>query len=119
VAAKRYAVLNKDGTVANVILIDGPLRDGFDPGYGAALLCLEGKSEVGADTWATVLDVAYDQMPEIGDTVDVKTGAVTKFVPQIFEQEQTKIDGSKETVMVASAPKVALTKEAPLVVEDK
>jgi hypothetical protein len=108
-SGKRYAVLDKDGKVVNHILIKDPLPAGYWPGYGAALVPLE---EVTFDVEGARLPVhvlKISDIPQIGDTLDVETGKLTKFVPEIKDEEITKEDGSKETIQVASAPVVKLS----------
>jgi hypothetical protein len=103
-SGKRYAVLDANGVVVNHILIKDPLPAGYWPGYGAALVPLENVTfdVEGARLPVHVLKIA--DIPQIGDTLDVNTGELTKFVPEIKQEEITKEDGSKETIDVASAP---------------
>lgn len=104
-AIKRYAVLDGNNKVVNHILIDDPLPKGYWPGYGKTLVPLEpvttSKGGAGLDV------VVFDKMPvipQIGDTIDLATGTVTKFVPQIITQKD--FDGTD--IQVASAPSVKL-----------
>lgn len=99
-AGKRYAVLDKDGLVVNHILISDPLPAGYWPGYGAALVPLE---EVTFDIEGARLPVhvlKIVETPQIGDTLDVETGKLTKFEPKII----TVKDDKGEDVQVTSAP---------------
>lgn len=99
----RYAVIDKDGKVVNHILIDDPLPKGYWPGYGAYLVPLE---PVDTSNGGAGLDViVFEKMtatPQIGDTLDIETGEVTKFVQVI-----TQVDG----IDVASAPDQKFTKD--------
>jgi hypothetical protein len=107
-AAKRYAVVDANGKVINHILINDPLPKGYWPGYGTNLVPLE---QVDLSNGGGGLDiVTFDKwpvIPQIGDTVNLATGAVTKFVPEMIMQK----DGDGEDIQVASAPDVKLTQE--------
>jgi hypothetical protein len=105
---KRYAVLDANGVVVNHILIKDPLPAKYWPGYGAALVPLE-DCDVSAGAALDVHVLKIGTIPQIGDTLDVATGKLTKFVPEIKDEEITKEDGSKETIQVASAPVVKLS----------
>lgn len=104
-SAKRYAVVDKNGLVVNHILISDPLPKGYWPGYGAYLLPLE---PVDTSAGGGGLDIIkfdkFSTTPQIGDTVDLVTGGVTKFVPQLITQKDDK--GANTTV--ASAPFIKL-----------
>jgi hypothetical protein len=99
----RYAVLDANGVVVNHILINDPLPAKYWPGYGAALVPLEA-ADVSAGAALDVHVLKISAIPQIGDTLDVATGKLTKFVPEIKQEEITKEDGTKETISVASAP---------------
>lgn len=110
--AKRYAVTDKGGKVVNHILLDDPLPKGYWPGYGAYLLPLE---PVDTKDGGAALDVInFDKwpvLPQIGDTIDLNTGEVTKFVPTLVA---VPTDDKGGTMTVASAPQVKLaTDEQP------
>jgi hypothetical protein len=109
-SGKRYAVLDANGVVVNHILIKDPLPAKYWPGYGAALVPLE-DCDVSAGAALDVHVLKIKEIPQIGDTLDVDTGTLTKFVPEIKDEEITKEDGSKETIQVASAPLVKLAQE--------
>jgi hypothetical protein len=106
-SGKRYAVLDANGVVVNHILIKDPLPAKYWPGYGAALVPLE-DCNVSAGAALDVHVLKIKEIPQIGDTLDVDTGTLTKFVPEIKDEEIEKEDGSKETIQVASAPLVKL-----------
>jgi hypothetical protein len=98
-AAKRYAVLNAVGVVVNHIFINDPLPAKYWPGYGAALVPLEDcDASAGAALDVYVLKIVT--VPGIGDTLDVNTGSITRFVP-VIKQE---MDDKGELIDVASAP---------------
>jgi hypothetical protein len=102
---KRYAVLDGNNKVVNHILCDDPMPKGYWPGYGKTLVPLE---PVTFSKSGAALDVVqFDKwpvLPQIGDTVDLATGIVTKFEPQIITQKDDKGDD----VLVSSAPDVKL-----------
>jgi hypothetical protein len=99
----RYAVLDANGLVVNHILIDDPLPAKYWPGYGAALVPLE-EADVSQGAALDVHVLKIIDIPQIGDTLDVNTGELTKFVPEIRQEEVTKADGTTEMVDTASAP---------------
>lgn len=115
---KRYIVTNSSGKVVNVILLDDPLPKGYWPGYGAYLLPLQPVSTVkgGAGLPVIIFD-KWPVIPEIGDTVDLATGQVTKFVPtitidgalaykaQLTIDAQPKSDGDTITTKVSTGTK--------------
>jgi hypothetical protein len=82
-AAKRYAVLDKTGKCINHIVIDDPMPKGYWPGYGATLCPLESADFRNGGAGLDVIDFKFGAaVPQIGDTVNLQTGAITKFVPQ-------------------------------------
>jgi hypothetical protein len=110
----RYAVLDKDGKVINHILIRDPMPKGYYPGYGAKLVPLEPASFSNGGAGLDV--VTFDKMPvipQIGDTLNLETGVVTKFVPQTI----TAKDDKGANIQVASAPVVKLTANVAVKVE--
>jgi hypothetical protein len=105
VTGKRYAVIDKDGKCVNHILINDPLPAGYWPGYGSHLVPLE-PVEIGKGAALDV--VVFEKMPvlpQIGDTIDLDTGVVTKFVPQIITQKDPVTDLD---IQVSAAPEVKL-----------
>lgn len=100
----RYAVLNRDGTVVNHIAIDDPMPSGYHPGYGSALLCIGGQPDLTHNPRLPVLKIRPSEIPQIGDVIDVKTGQVTKFVPQVVQVT----DDVGVSMMVATAPAVRM-----------
>jgi hypothetical protein len=116
-AAKRYVVLNASNKVINSILIDDPIPKGYWPGYGKTLVPLEPVTftKGGAGLDIVVFD-KWPVVPQIGDTIDLTTGTVTKFVAPITGQKDEKgdpvLDEKGNLVMVASAPIVKLTTDA-------
>ena len=102
--SKRYAVLDANGVVVNHILIKDPLPAKYWPGYGKTLLPLE-PCDVSAGAALDVVKLKIGTIPQIGDTVNLTTGAVTKFQPKMVEDEITK-------ELCASAPVQAFTKDA-------
>ena len=113
-AVRRYAVLSKNGEVVNSILIDDPMPDGYWPGYGYYLI---DQGPVGgpdqAPTIRTKLDVPQfaPRGLQIGDTVDLNTGVVTKFVPQL---KVVQGDDGKN-VTVSSAPDVKIAQSTDII----
>jgi hypothetical protein len=106
-AAKRYAVLDGSNKVVNHILVDDPLPVGYWPGYGKTLVPLE---PVTIAKGAALDIVKFDKwpvLPQIGDTVDLATGVVTKFVPEIV----TEKDADGADIEVASAPVVKIAQD--------
>jgi hypothetical protein len=89
-SAKRYAVLDASNVVVNHILINDPLPKGYWPGYGKTLLPLE---PVDTSNGGGGLDIIkFDKwpiIPQIGDTVDLTTGTVTKYVTKLVVDEQS------------------------------
>jgi hypothetical protein len=106
-AGRRYAVLDANNVVVNHILVADPLPAKYWPGYGKTLVPLEAVDATNPAALDVVILKIAD-IPQIGDTLDLKTGKITKFVPEIKDEEIEKEDGSKETVQVASAPLVKL-----------
>jgi hypothetical protein len=105
VTGKRYAVVDKFGKCVNHILINDPLPAGYWPGYGSHLVPLE-PVEIGKGAALDV--VVFEKMPvlpQIGDTIDLDTGVVTKFVPQIITQKDPVTDLD---IQVSAAPEVKL-----------
>jgi hypothetical protein len=105
VTGKRYAVIDKNGKCVNHILINDPLPAGYWPGYGSHLVPLE-PVEIGKGAALDV--VVFEKMPvlpQIGDTIDLDTGVVTKFVPQIITQKDPVTDLD---IQVSAAPEVKL-----------
>jgi hypothetical protein len=121
-SAKRYAILDANSLVVNCVLISDPLPKGYWPGYGKYLLPLElvdtsngggGLDIIKFDKWPII--------PQIGDTVNLTTGEVTKFVPvvtvdgasapsvKLITDEQPKTDGGTitEKTSTATDPKMA------------
>lgn len=76
---KRYAILDKIGVCINSVLIDDPMPANYWPGYGAFLLPLEAVTKSTGGTLA-VLSITPDKTVQIGDSVNLKTGAVTEYV---------------------------------------
>lgn len=84
--ALRYLILNEAGLVVNAILVDDPYPEGYWPGYGRYIVCGFGEADptppsdvnlrVG-DAPFTYLTVRPMERCEIGDTMDIATGAVT------------------------------------------
>lgn len=117
---KRYAVLDKNGLVLNQIMLADPLRPGFYPGYGAALVPLEDADvSAGCKLDVHVMKVDPRQMPEVGDTLDLKTGKLTKAVP-IVTQTTNELD-EVITVLRIDTPvlKREVDPDAPKEVFDK
>jgi hypothetical protein len=115
VTGKRYAVIDKNGKCVNHILINDPLPAGYWPGYGSHLVPLE-PVEIGKGAGLDV--VVFEKMPvlpQIGDTIDLDTGVVTKFVPQIVEQKDEKgdpiLDEKGDPLLVSEAPEVTLARD--------
>lgn len=109
--AKRYAVFDKDGKCINHIMIGDPLPKSYWPGYGAFLIPLEevdtSNGGAGLDIFVFKFDVNTGPVPQIGDTVNIDTGEVTKFVPQLIVQK----DNEGEDITVASAPEVKMERD--------
>lgn len=103
--AKRYAVADKGGKIINHILVGDPLPKGYWPGYGAYLIPLE---PVDTSNGGGALDIIkFDKMsstPQIGDTISLATGVVTKFVPKLVP------DPTSEE-LCSSAPEVKFAKD--------
>jgi hypothetical protein len=107
-AAKRYAVLDKTGAVVNAILIDDPMPKDYWPGYGAWLCYAdEGVPDTTQKPALGLVTVTPDKPLQIGDTLNLKTGTVTKFVPTI--KQETDSEGVAKDV--ASAPVQKFTDE--------
>jgi hypothetical protein len=99
----RFAVLDANGVVVNHILIADPLPAKYWPGYGKTLVPLE-PCDCSAGAALDVVKFKIGTIPQIGDTLDLEKGTITKFVPKV---EQVA-DEKGETVSVASAPSVKL-----------
>lgn len=100
-AAKRYAVLNASNVVVNHILVDDPMPKDYWPGYGRRLLCLQPPFTATAPG-IPILSVTPSTIPQIGDTVNISNGTVTKRVV---------VNRMEDGVLVAPAPIVRLTKD--------
>lgn len=105
-ATKRYAVLDSDNIVVNIILVDDPLPKKYWPGYGAKMICLSGSATNPDDCGIPVLSIT-PTAPQIGDTINVGNAAVTKFVPTSLTQK----DYAGNNITTSSAPKVRLKKD--------
>lgn len=106
-AAKRYAVLNKNGIVVNHIMIADPMPKGYWPGYGKSLLCLDPNPDLTEAAGLVVLSVTPSVRPQIGDTINTVTGAVTKLVPTVIQQP----NATGQMVNVMAAPAVKLEQD--------
>lgn len=105
--AKRYAILNKNGVCVNVILIDDPVPANYYPGYGAYMVCLQGTPDIVRGSGLPVVTVTPDKPLSIGDTINLETGVVTKFVSQSIQHN----DG-RGILTARSAPSVRIIKDA-------
>lgn len=81
---KRYGVLDKDGKKINTILVDDQSVSTYWPGYGAKLLD-EGPEPTAVKPPPNVKPIDFgvtnvvpSQPMSNGDTIDLKTGIVTK-----------------------------------------
>ena len=99
---KRYAVLDANNIVVNHILIADPLPAKYWPGYGKTLVPLE-ECDCAAGAALHIVKLKIGVIPQIGDTVNLNTGVVTKFQPKMVEDEITK-------ELCASAPVQTFTK---------
>jgi hypothetical protein len=106
-SGKRYAVLDANGVVVNHILIKDPLPAKYWPGYGAALVPLE-DCDVSAGAALDVHVLKIKEIPQIGDTLDVNTGELTKFVPELLpyidEKGDPVLDKEGNPAFVSAAP---------------
>ena len=107
-SGKRYAVLDKDGKCINHILIADPLPKGYWPGYGAYLCPLE-EVQIGKGAGLDLIDFKFEKsgVPQIGDTVNIETGEITRFVPELKQD----VDAEGEPITVASAPEQKFIKD--------
>lgn len=103
--AKRYAVADATGNIINHIFVDDPLPKGYWPGYGKYLLPLETVDTSNGGGGLDILEFKFDPVPQIGDTVNLDTGEVTKFVPEVKSDP-------KSGELCASAPDVKFSKDA-------
>jgi hypothetical protein len=102
----RYAVTDKNGKVVNHIIVADPLPKGYWPGYGAYLLPLEPVSTSKGGAALDVITFTKIDIPKIGDTIDLTTGVVTKFVPTQFVQDSVTVSSApKQVFVVDEAPK--------------
>ena len=84
----RYAVIDETGKKLNGILIDDNTAVVFWPGYGVALV-REGEQPPDPSLPPPqpkpvdfgILDITPDKPMDIGDSIDTKTGEVTKAPP--------------------------------------
>lgn len=76
---KRYGVIDNNNVCVNVILIDDPMPKDYWPGYGAKLICLSGAKTASAPG-LPVVNVTPNVTLQIGDTINISTGVVTKMV---------------------------------------
>jgi hypothetical protein len=102
--AVRWAVLGDNGQVVNVIMIDDPMPPEYDPGYGTWLVPPAGATYT--TSGVPVLNKTPSQLPQIGDVMNINTGAVFRYVPQQIVQ----LDPEGNPVTVSSAPQVVLKK---------
>lgn len=119
-AVRRYAVLDANGVKINCILIDDPMPANYWPGYGSYLMDegpADPKAQYTPPTISSALpvtDVTPDKPMQIGDTISLVTGKVTKFVPTIAQGSNPDgtpmVDDRGNPVMVASAPNVSPSK---------
>jgi hypothetical protein len=102
-SGKRFAVLDANGLVVNHILIADPLPAKYWPGYGKTLVPLE-PCDCSAGAALDIVKLKITEVPQIGDTLNLETGTITKFQPQIV----TVKDENGDDIQVASAPDVKL-----------
>lgn len=104
--SKRYAVLDANHVVVNHILLKDPLPAKYWPGYGKTLVPLEA-ADVSAGAALDVVVLKITDIPQIGDTLNLETGAITKFQPK----RERVLDEKGEEIEVSSAPSVRLTRD--------
>jgi hypothetical protein len=102
-SGKRFAVLDANGVVVNHILINDPLPAKYWPGYGKTLVPLE-PCDCSAGAALDIVKLKIAEIPQIGDTLNLETGTITKFQPKI----ETIKDENGDDIQVASAPIVKL-----------
>lgn len=107
-ATKLYAVINTSNQVVNVILVNEPMPAKYWPGYGAALLSIDGVAPTGGPAGITVHSRSWSQRPQIGDVVNTATGTVLRYVPSTFSQVNPN---TGQSITVSSAPQVILQKD--------
>jgi len=80
-----YAVIDKDGTVINRILVDQDAAPNYWPGYGHKMIdCGPAPLETQApppplkDPEWGIAKVTPSKALNVGDAIDIKTGAVTE-----------------------------------------
>ena len=85
-SALRYAVLDANGVKVNGIMVDDPYPQEYWPGYGRYITCEYGEPD---PTPPADLDIRTGDRPfsyllvrpqgrfDIGDTMDLETGAIT------------------------------------------
>jgi hypothetical protein len=106
-SGKRFAVLDANGVVVNHILVDDPLPAKYWPGYGKTLVPLEA-CDCSAGAALDIVKLKITEVPQIGDTLNLETGTITKFQPKI----ETIKDENGDDIQVASAPIVKLVADA-------
>lgn len=105
-ASRRYAVLDENGVCVNVVMIDEPIAMDYKLQYGHYLV------DVSPSPPLMRADIPTPTKPPnkplaIGDTMNVTSGNVTKFVPQMI---QSTDPATGLPMTVASAPQVVLRK---------
>ena len=89
-ALNKYAVLDTNGVVLNVFAMDETAVDTFWPGYGSKMVLIgpvppdppAATAEPRPVDFGLIKDVVPNISISVGDTVDMKTGAVT---PQVID----------------------------------
>ena len=96
-----YAVLDADGVVINRILIEQGVAEAYWPGYGAKLADLgpappesQPPPPPGKDPEFGIIPFVVTEPVSIGDTIDPKTGIVTK-----KPVEAVAVEGAAEAVI--------------------
>lgn len=105
-ASKRYAVLDANNVVVNHVLIDDPMPKGYWPGYGKTLVPCESVDTRNGGAGLDLVRFNYTpaNCPRIGDTVNLITGVITRFVPQVIVDPRTGAN-------VSTSPSVRLARD--------
>jgi len=82
----RYSVLDSNGTKLNTILVEDPYPQTYYPGYGSYIVCDFGEDDPTQPDLTNITDqftyliVRPTGFMDIGDSMDINTGVVTKLV---------------------------------------
>jgi len=88
----RYSVLDSSGTKINAILVEDPYPQTYYPGYGSYIVCDFGEDDPTQPDLTNITDqfiyltIRPTEFMDMGDSMDINTGVVTKLVNTTIDQ---------------------------------